>query len=76
MPFLTLSNANVQFVKKELKWRSYIIIEVLSTTKRVELVNKREFTSSSLDENIEMFVIYIATLLTAPAIQVHLSCQA
>ena len=32
MPFLTLSNADVQFVEKELTWRSYTTIEALPTT--------------------------------------------
>ena len=33
MPFLTLSNADVQFVEKELTWRSYTTAEALPTTK-------------------------------------------
>ena len=35
MPFLTLSNADVQFVEKELTWRFYTTAEALPTTKRV-----------------------------------------
>ena len=33
MLFLTLSNANVQFVEKEFTWRFYSITETLPTTK-------------------------------------------
>ena len=33
MPFLTLSNANVQFVEKELTWRSYTTTEAPLITK-------------------------------------------
>ena len=33
MLFLTLSNVDVQFVEKELIWRSYITAEALLTTK-------------------------------------------
>ena len=29
MPFLTLSNADIQFVEKELTWRSYTVAEAL-----------------------------------------------
>ena len=41
MSFLTLSNADVQFLKKELTWRSYTTAKALPTTKRVELINKK-----------------------------------
>ena len=33
MPFLTFNNADVQFVKKKLTWRSYTTAEALPTTK-------------------------------------------
>ena len=32
MPFLTLSNVDIQFAEKELTWRSYIVKETLPTT--------------------------------------------
>ena len=51
MPFLTLSNANVQFVEKKLIWTSYTTTEVLSITKQIELINIREFAKAALDEN-------------------------
>ena len=63
MPFLTLSNANVQFVEKELIWRSYTTI---STIKWVELIDKKEFAKEALDENSETFVIYVASLSLVP----------
>ena len=43
MPFLTLSNADIQFVKKDLSWRSYTAVKALSTTKRIELIDKKVF---------------------------------
>ena len=57
MPFLTLSNANIQFVEKELTWRSYTAIEALPTTKRVELIDKKEFAQAALDEESKTFVV-------------------
>ena len=33
MPFLTLSGADIDFPKKELRWRSYNIEKALPTTK-------------------------------------------
>ena len=70
MPFLTLSNADVQFVEKELTWRSYTTAEALPTTKRVELINKKEFAKAALDENSETFVVHVASLSSTP-LDVH-----
>ncbi len=66
MPFLILSNANMQFVEKELEWKSYITARVLYTTKRVDLIDKKEFAITALDKNTEMFMVYIATFSAAP----------
>ena len=68
MSFLTLSNANVQFVEKELTWRSYITAEALPTTKRIKLINKKKFAKAALDENSETFVIYVASFNLVPRI--------
>ena len=68
MPFLTLSNANVQFVEKELTWRSYTTAKALPTTKRVELVNKKKFAKAALDENSKTFVMHVASLNLIPEI--------
>ena len=45
--------------------------EALPTTKRMELIDKREFTSVALYENVEMFVVYVVTLSMAPIMQVY-----
>ena len=68
MYFLTLSNADVQFLEKKLIWRSYIIAKALPSTKRVELINKKEFAKVKLDENFKTFVIHVASLNIAPKI--------
>ena len=65
MPFLTLSNAEIQFAKKELTWRSYTAAEALPTTKRIELINKKEFAKAVLDEESETFMVHV-TALKAP----------
>ena len=39
MSFLSLSNADIQFAKKELTWRSYTAVKALPTTKRVEIID-------------------------------------
>ena len=62
MTFFTLSNADIQFAKKELIWRSYTAVEALPITKWVELINKKEFAKAALDEASETFVVHIAAL--------------
>ena len=62
MPFLTFSNADIQFAAKELTWRSYTTAEALPTTKRVELIDKKEFAKAALDEESETFVVHVAAL--------------
>ena len=59
MLFLTLSNVDVQFIEKELIWRSYTTAKTLPTIKRIKLINKKEFAKAILDKNFETFVIYV-----------------
>ena len=68
MPFLTFSNTDIQFVEKELTWRFYTTIEVLPTTKQVEIINKKEFAKTALDEKSKTFVVYVAFLNQTPVI--------
>ncbi len=63
IPFLSLSNADVEFAKlRKLTWRSYTTVDALPTISRVELIDKREFAKAALDENSETFVVHVATL--------------
>ena len=56
MLFLTLSNTNVDFQAQNLEWRSYIIGDVLPTTRWVELIGKKEFAATALALEHEAFV--------------------
>ena len=62
MPFLIFSNADIQFIEKELTWRFYTTTKALLTTKWVELINKKEFAKAALDEKSKTFVVYVASL--------------
>ena len=62
MPFFILSDADIDFQKRELCWKFYTIEEALSTTKRVKLVKKKEFTAAAFDPGNEIFVVYVAFL--------------
>ena len=62
MHFFTLSNANIDFLDRDLRWRTYTTKEVLPTTRRVELVGKKKFVVAMLDSKYETFVVHIASL--------------
>ncbi len=61
-PFLTISNADVDFQAQDLQWRSYTIGEILPTTRQVELIGKKEFAAAALDPEHEAFVAHVAAL--------------
>ena len=62
IPFLTLSGIDVDFLGRELWWRTYTTADTLLTTRCVELVGKKEFAVAVLDLISETFVIHIASL--------------
>ena len=52
MSFLTLSSTDVDFFGRELRWKTYTTKETLLTTRRVELVGKKELQLQSLTWNM------------------------
>lgn len=69
MPFLALSNIYIQFDTKNFMLKSYSIDEAIPITWYIETINKHKFAKVVLDENSEMFVVYIAALeVSEPAI--------
>ena len=74
MPFLTFSNADIQFAEKKLTWRTYTIEKALPTTCQVEIIDQKEFAKAALDENVEVFVVYISFL--GSRITIHLAKKA
>ena len=77
IPFFTLSGADVDFLKKKLRWRSYTIEKAFHITKQVELIGKKEFAAATLDPGHEIFVVHVASL-ESPSQEgdVHPSCRA
>ena len=77
MLFLTLSNANVNFLDRELQWGTYITQKAVLTTKRIELVGKKKFAAATLDLEHKTFVVYVTllytTFLSFTLLNVHLS---
>ena len=60
MPFLKISNTDVAFGEEMLTWKSYTTNKALSTTKRVQLVDPKEFVIAALDTDSETFVVHVA----------------
>ncbi len=71
MPFLTISNANVNFQTRNLQWRSYTVGEVIPTIRRVELIKKKEFAVAALGQEHEAFVVHVAALSIDLGDEVH-----
>ena len=72
--FLTLNNANVDFLDRELWWRTYTTKKALLTTRRVELVRKKEFAATAFDSEYKTFIVHIA-FLSSTLLNVHLFCK-
>ena len=62
MLFLTLSGANVDFLGRELRWRTYSTKEALPTTKRVELEVKKEFAATAIDPEHKTYIVYVGSV--------------
>ena len=60
MLFLKINNADVLFGEKILMWKSYTINKALPTTKRIQIVDSKEFVIAALDVNSKTFMIYMA----------------
>lgn len=62
MAFLTFNNENVVFKERGLTWRSYTPTEALPTSKRLQMINWKEFAIAALDQDKEVFVMHMAYL--------------
>ena len=71
MPFLTLSKADVRFAEQELVWRTYMVAEALPTTRRVEIIDKREFAAAVLNADDKTFVVHVAALAEPTIMPIH-----
>ena len=60
MPFLKISNVDILFGEETLTWKTYTTNEALSTTKRVQIINKKDFVITALDINSETFMVHVA----------------
>ena len=66
MPFLILSNVDVDFSGPELQWRMYITKKALLTTRCIELVGKKEFAAAALDPKHKIHIVHVTSLGSTP----------
>ena len=59
MLFLKISNIDVEFGKKTITWKSYIINKALQITNQVQLVDPKKFIIAALDADSETFIVHI-----------------
>ena len=76
MAFLTFNKADIWFIEQELVWRTYMAVKALLTTRRVEIIDKKEFAVAALNIDNKTFVVLIAALAELTTIPIHLSSQA
>ena len=76
MLFLIFSKANIRFTERKLVWRTYTAAEALLTTRKVEIIDKKEFAAAILNVDDEIFVVHIAVLAEQTTMLIHLSRQA
>lgn len=59
MFFVTINNINIRFIKKVFILKTYIIINILSIIKKIQIINKNIFVIIILDLNKKKFLYYI-----------------
>ena len=62
MLFLIFSNADVQFAKKELIWRTYTTKKAFPTTRQVEIIDWKKFAKAAFNKNVEVVVMHVSSL--------------
>ncbi len=76
IPFLIMSNIDIDFQAWDLQWKSYTSRNVFPTTRQVELIGKKEFVATALDPEYETFIVHIAALSVDSGGEVHPSKKA
>ena len=62
MLFFTLSGADIDFLGRELRWRTYTTKKALLTIRRVEIVGKKEYAAAALDSEYETYVVHVRSV--------------
>ena len=68
MLLLTLSDADVDFSRQELRWRTYTTKKAFQTTRYVKLVGKKEFVAAALNLEHKTYIVHIVSLSSTPSV--------
>ena len=63
--FLILSGANFDFLDQKLWWKIYTINKAFSNTRRVELMERKEFATTMYNLEHETFIVHVTSLAVA-----------
>ena len=63
-------------MEREFVWKIYTAAKALPTTRKVEIIDKKEFAAAAMNANNVIFVVHIAALVELTTIPIHLSHQA
>ena len=74
--FPTLSKADIRFAERKLVWRTYTAAEALLITRRVEIIDKREFAVAALNADNETFLVYVTALVEITTMLIYSFYQA
>ncbi len=71
MLFLTMNNIDIDFQVQDLQWRFYTTRDIFPTTRKVELIEKKEFAITAFNPEHKAFIVYAATLNIDLGDEVH-----
>ena len=66
MFFLTLSDADIDFLDQKFWWRTYTTKEAFPTIRRVKLVGKKKFAAAALDPEYKTFKVHVTSFSSIP----------
>ena len=76
MFFLTFSKADVRFAEWEFVQRTYIAAEALPTTRKMEIIDRKEFAIAALNADNKTFIVHIAALVEPTIMPIYFFSQA
>ena len=62
IPFFTLSNIKINFTNCHFYWKTFTITKTLLTIRQLELIEKKEFTTTAFDLEDKVFIVHIASI--------------
>ena len=72
MLFLIFSRADIRFAKQKFVLRIYTAVKALSITKRIDIIDKKEFAVGELNLDDEIFVVHVVALAELTIMPIYL----